>query len=155
MSGSNNPSRQPKGQSSGGQFAPSKNPESTVALPPEGDAPLSLAAATANIHRHLDASGRSDPNERGLDLINRSRMEITGELETHNGIAWTGRLTIGDDVLDVSNSGDGGSNRYQLAGGGWQRIDEINDAVSDGFPGLAGPEALDGFCLIAEVARFD
>jgi len=82
-------------------------------------------------------------------------MEITGELETHNGIAWTGRLTIGDDVLDVSNSGDGGSNRYQLAGGGWQRIDEINDAVSDGFPGLAGPEALDGFCLIAEVARFD
>lgn len=154
MSGSNTPSRQPKGQSSGGQFAPSKNPESTVALPPEGDAPLSLSVAIANIHRHLDTSGRSDPNERGLDLINRSQMEITGELETDNGIAWSGRLTIGDDVLEVSNAGDGGSNRYRSSGG-WQRVEELNDTVGDGFPGLAGPEALDDFCLIAEVARLD
>jgi hypothetical protein len=108
-----------------------------------------------NIHKNLDDSGRYDPNDEGVQLIIESSMKITGELETHSGIAWTGELTIGDEILHVSNNGDGGSNHYEIKGGGWKRIAEIDDRVSSGFPGLAGGEALDGFCLIVEVARIE
>jgi hypothetical protein len=108
-----------------------------------------------SIHKNLDGSGRYDPNDEGVKLINESSMKITGELETHNGIAWNGELTIGDEILYVSNNGNGGSNHYQIKDGGWKRISELNDRVSAGFPGLAGSEALDDFCLVAEVARID
>ncbi len=108
-----------------------------------------------SIHTNLDDSGRYDPNDEGVKLIEESSIKITGELETHNGIAWTGELTIGDEVLHVSNNGDGGSNHYQIKDGGWRRIEELNDRVSEGFPGLAGTEALDDFCLVAEVVHAD
>jgi hypothetical protein len=108
-----------------------------------------------SIHKNLDDSGNYDPNDEGVELINESSMKITGELETLDGIAWTGELTIGDEILYVSNDGNGGSNRYESKDGGWKRIEELNDRVSAGFPGLAGAEALDGFCLVAEVARLD
>ena len=108
-----------------------------------------------SIHKNLDDSGSYDPNDEGVKLINESSMKITGELETHNGIAWTGELTIGDEILYVSNNGNGGSNHYEIKDGGWKRIAELNDRVSAGFPGLAGAEALDSFCLVAEVARLD
>jgi hypothetical protein len=108
-----------------------------------------------SIHKNLDDSGSYDPNDEGVKLINESSMKITGELETHNGIAWNGELTIGDEILYVSNNGNGGSNHYDIKDGGWKRIEELNDRVSTGFPGLAGAEALDSFCLVAEVARLD
>jgi len=106
-----------------------------------------------SIHRNLDDSGRYDPNDEGVELIKESSMKITGELETHNGVAWTGELTIGDEILYVENGGNGGSNHYQIKDGGWKRISELNDRVSAGFPGLAGSEALDDFCLVAEVVE--
>ncbi len=117
-------------------------------------------AATTNkqwyidsIHTNLDDSGSYDPNDAGVKLIEESSMKITGELETLDGIAWTGELTIGDETLYVSNDGRGGSNHYEIKDGGWRRVEELNDRVSAGFPGLAGGEALDGFCLVAEVVE--
>ncbi len=153
--------RQPKGTETGGQFAPDANPESTVVLGLDpGVKERYVAAITAGYAGYASLTPNHDvsrylPNDEGIKLIAESSIEITGELETRNGVAWTAVLRMGDKTIYVENSGDGGLNHYSSEGGRseWQLIEELNDRVRAGFPGLSGGDEIDDFCSIIEMAH--
>jgi predicted RNA-binding Zn-ribbon protein involved in translation (DUF1610 family) len=94
------------------------------------------------------------PNDEGVELIEKSSFTVTQEIETHDGIAWTGILKIGDVTLHVEQDGRGGSSRYYMPDGRNSRLEELNARVAAGFPGLAGGvEGLDDLCGILEAIQ--
>jgi hypothetical protein len=144
--------REPKGTTTGGQFAPSVNPEPTVELSNLRAPTLTMEVAVSRIHSYLDERGWYDPNEEGLELLRRSSMTITSEIETLRGIAWSGHLNVGDTRIDVSNSGEGGGNDYACEEGR-SKVEAIEEEVRRGFPRLIDSEVLDSFCMVAEIVH--
>lgn len=144
--------REPKGTNAGGQFAPSANPEPTIELNDLRAPTLSMDVAVSRIHGYLDERGWYDPNQEGLELLRRSSMTITSEIETLRGIAWSGHLNVGDVRIDVSNSGEGGGNDYACEQGR-SKVEAIEVEVRRGFPSLIDSEVLDSFCMVAEVVH--
>ena len=127
--------------------------------PHTGDLPMDRQSIIDRLHQEFDMPDSTriadsyEPNDKGVDLINGSSIEIVSETETLRGVAWSGKLRIGHAVLDVSNSGDGGSNDYARASSVDPSIESLHLLVASGFSNLDGAEALDDFCTILEVAK--
>ncbi len=121
--------------------------ERYIAAIKAGYADLAAMMPSIDVSRYL-------PNDKGIELIANSSLTITGELETSNGIAWTGKLKVGDKTVFAENRGDGGSNHYSSEDGrgGWKLEEELSNRVKEGFPGLS-EEAIDEFCSIIGMAH--
>lgn len=150
MSPNPNQKRHPIGSEGAGQWAPSKNPESTVDLSRPS---VSMDDALRRIHKNISDKGYYDPNEKGMELINSSTFTLVNEMETQGGgIAWAGRLEIDGELVSVYNDGQGSMNRYEVSGG-HTRLRELGQLVNEGFPLSSRYEPLDEFCLVVEVVH--
>ena len=112
-------------------------------------------AEIAKLMPSFDVS-RYLPNNEGVRLLKESSLVITQEMDTHDGVAWTGTLKVGDVVLNVEQEGRGGSNRYWTPDGrkSWRLEEELSARVASGFPGLAGSgDELDDLCGILEMIQ--
>lgn len=73
------------------------------------------------------------------------RFRLTGQLETHDGIAWTGIISRnGEDVVNVEQEGRGGSNFYfpTTAGAeGYAKVKEYLAVAKRAYSGLEYEQA--------------
>lgn len=209
--------RQPKGQSTGGQFAPSKNPEPSVDLerdtarcqrcghriyednyagtgivggnvrntygcsgcgaqthldvdtpvaqrPVKESGPVSRELAIERIRQEFAYPGVGtdflEPNDEGVDLINKTDFKLEWERDTPRGVAWAGEIDIDGEKFRINCDGFG-PYVYSATTNSETTLADLDDAVRQverGFPGLAGmgdTGALDIFVSLVQVAKGD